>query len=326
MTVPKTPVIIATRGSLLARWQAQHVQQLLLHICGLSSCLRVVKTTGDRIQNRFLHEIGGKGLFIREIEQALAEKTADIGVHSLKDLPACIDDAFSLSAYLPRGASGDVLLVRDPAITAKLPSSGAVGPRELQAVGAFTIGTGSLRRRNLLVQASNAIQVVPIRGNVDTRMQRLQEGTWQGLVVAAAALERLPTLATGISVFHLDPMWFVPSACQGTLVIETLATHPIRSSLLQLNESTAQRSSEIERSILARLGGDCTLPVGIHYAGGQVQTCVLAADGTESRAIHPVIETDSPDVIAEAVLKKLYQNDLETIYGKLGLVFPPCGK
>ena len=329
MTLPKHTVTIATRGSTLALWQAHHVQHLLLQECGLSSRLLVVKTTGDRIQNRFLHDIGGKGLFIREIEQALVEGEADIGVHSLKDLPACIDPTFALGAYLPRGASGDVLVVSDAHIAEKLSGFGAVGPKALQAAGAFTVGTGSLRRRNLLAQASPHIEVVPIRGNVDTRMKRLQEGAWQGLVVAAAALARLPPVS-GLFTFLLDPDWFTPSACQGTLVIETLCESPIRAHLGALNDAVAQRGAEIERGVLARLGADCTLPVGIHYtgdlAGGFVSTCVLAPDGSESRTRHPVREPDTCEEIAETVLEKLCQHGLEKVYHQLGLAFPPCGK
>jgi len=314
----RTPVVIATRGSQLALWQAQHVQHLLEQQ-GLSSRLHIVKTTGDRIQDRFLHEIGGKGLFIREIEQALLEGEADIGVHSLKDLPARVDPAFDLGAILPRGPVGDVLLLREAKWDPEKKSP--LSKEDVASLRGCRIATGSLRRGHFLTQADPEIHVVPVRGNVDTRLRKLQEGEWEGLIVAEAALHRLPA-ATGLFSYALDTDWFVPSACQGTLAVETLSEHPIRSILRSLNDPASERGAHIERSILSHLGGDCTLPVGIHYQGTRVTACVLAPNRTESRATCAVREDQTPEEIGALMVEGLLRHGLVEVFRELRLELP----
>ncbi|MFK7873252.1 MAG: hydroxymethylbilane synthase [Oligoflexales bacterium] len=266
---------IATRGSKLALWQANHVAQLLKDK-GLNSKLVIVSTQGDRVQDRFLHEMGGKGVFIRELEQSLQRGEADCAIHSLKDLPAVTPDGFELVTYLPRHACTDTLILKQD----KLPKT-PVNIEHLKSLGPLCIATGSLRRTRLLQEQCPKIKVVPIRGNVDTRIQKLKDSTeWDGLILATASLQRLQLNPHYHQV--IDPEWFVPSASQGILAIETLAdkAHPV---FKQLNDTKTQFAAEVERGMLAALGGDCTLPIGVHYTEQETKA-FLYRDGTYYRA------------------------------------------
>jgi hydroxymethylbilane synthase len=255
-TPPKKHLIIATRGSALALWQADYVTSLL-KAQGVSAEKLIIKTTGDRVQDRFLHEIGGKGLFVREIEQALLEGKADLAIHSLKDMPAKVLPAFTLAAILKRHASDDLFIMRDsyrPGI--EMPQS--IRPEFLSQFGAMTIGTGSLRRQSILNKYAPEVKTVGIRGNVDTRIRKLQEGEWDAIILAHASIERL-----GIKGLRSAPLatdWFIPSPSQGALAIECRAGDPVGDWLRILNCVDTEAAVSVERRVLASLGGDCTMP------------------------------------------------------------------
>jgi hydroxymethylbilane synthase len=292
-------LIIASRGSALALQQAGTVQALLQQ-AGLTAEITIFSTTGDRVQDRPLHEIGGKGLFIKELEQALLDGSADLAVHSLKDLPAVVREPFALAAVLPRGPAEDVLVLKkERALSLGIAGHARLKREDIAKLGPLRLGTGSLRRQALFAAASPVLQLHPLRGNVDTRLGKLRAGDYDGIVLAEAALRRLGEGKSenpyhDLALFTLDPAWCVPCGGQGALVIETLANSPLREWLGE-RFACADTSTcvAIERGVLAALGGDCTLPIGVHAcmrpdgqnAPQQVQVRGVMADlaGREAR-------------------------------------------
>jgi hydroxymethylbilane synthase len=254
---------IATRGSQLALWQANYVTQLLLKR-GIHCELNIIKTTGDRVQDRFLHEIGGKGLFVRELEESLLAGHTDLAVHSLKDLPAKTPAGFALAAILPRHLAEDALIFNPKSLARlKIPEGSHLSREQVMALGPLTIATASLRRQALLKALPNPIELVPIRGNVDTRIRKLNEGDWDGLILAGASLERLGL--QGLPHRLLDPEWFIPCAAQGALAIETLADSPARQAISALSDPGTYACASLERKVLELLGGDCTMPFAAYF-------------------------------------------------------------
>ncbi|MBP6219152.1 MAG: hydroxymethylbilane synthase [Oligoflexales bacterium] len=264
---PQKEIVIATRGSALALWQAEYAQSLLAS-CGLLSRLLIVRSTGDRMQDRALHEIGGKGVFIKELEEVLAAGKADMALHCLKDMPAQVSERFALPCFMTRHPSAD-LLILSPDLASTLPpqllAKSIWGKEELAALPALHIGTGSLRRKALLLQANKKFQVQGIRGNVDTRLNKMKAGEYQALVLAEASLYRL-SLGEDLFQVRLDPHWFIPCSSQGVLVMETLQESPMKDWFRHLTCVRTERLVGIERRVLSLMGGDCTLPAGVHAA------------------------------------------------------------
>ena len=254
---------IGTRGSKLALWQANFVAKQL-NDQGVATEIVTISTQGDRVQDRFLHEMGGKGVFIRELETALQENKIDCAVHSLKDLPAELPEGFQLEACLERHQPTDTLIMKSKRL-----GSHAVTPNSLNAMGPLTIATGSLRRMHLLKEACPEVTTVPIRGNVDTRLRKLEESQeWDGIILATASLERLSLTLEHAQSLNQD--WFVPSSCQGIIAIETRANET-HTEIRNLNHAPTELAARVERGVLAALGGDCTLPVGVHYTEEKCQ-------------------------------------------------------
>jgi len=341
-----TPAIIATRGSKLALWQAEFVARKLTEKAGLSSRLEVIRTTGDAVQDRFLHEIGGKGLFVRELEEALAARRADIAVHSLKDMPVNLPSGFALAAVMKRHVAHDVIIFRRE-IAQALGLGAAPGDgRALDAAGVASLGplqvaSSSLRRSCLIRQAAPKIRMVAVRGNVDTRLRKLAEGRFDAIILAGAALERLgPDIVPDFDQFatrKLDESWFVPCAGQGALAIET------RSEVLQspntknaeraqlvhalesLNCANTMRAVTIERNVLRALGGDCTMPFGCHVTQqGQLLSAsavVLDQNGNAARSswAGPVAGFPGETEVSSQLVRMLRDNGVDTVLDNLGL-------
>ena len=235
---------IATRGSELALWQAHHVEQLLL---SAGSCdaveIVVVSTSGDRDKVTPLHEIGGKGIFVKEVQAALLDGRADIAVHSAKDMPAISPDALMLGAVPERGNPLDAL----------------VGARLVDLPPGARIGTGSVRRRAQLAALRPDLVFDELRGNIATRLEKLVN--FDAVVMATAALERLGEHPAVVDVMTAEQM--VQQVGQGTLAIECRADDPIIiGGLDKINHGESRRVFEAERAFLRELGGDCTLPAG----------------------------------------------------------------
>jgi hydroxymethylbilane synthase len=235
---------IGTRGSPLALWQANHVAAALRPWCEPS--LVEIQTTGDAVRDRPLAQIGGDGLFTKEIQRALLDGRADVAVHSLKDLPTAPVEGLVLAAVPPRGPSGDVFVSRRHRRFDPLPA-GAV------------LATSSLRRRAQLLHRRPDLHVVDIRGNVETRLRKMEEQGLDGLVMARAGLERLGLQDAITEV--LD--WMLPAVGQGALGLECRADDgPTVDLLGKLDDPATHQAVLAERALLRHLGGGCLVPLG----------------------------------------------------------------
>jgi hydroxymethylbilane synthase len=257
---------IGTRGSALALWQA-HTVQGLLERAGTPTELVTIRTEGDRLQDRPLSEAGGKGLFVKEIEEALLRCDIDLAVHSAKDMSVALPGGLTVAAVLPREDSRDALVLR----------RGAAALGETPAVG-----TGSVRRSSQLVARMPGARFLPVRGNVDTRLRKLDAGEFDALILAVAGLKRLG-YADRISeaIPHDD---CIPAPGQGIVAIETRDDdEDTRQAVAALNDAPAAACFDAERAVVAALGGGCELPLGaiaVHTAGGlDLQAIVASADG-----------------------------------------------
>jgi hydroxymethylbilane synthase len=242
-------IVIATRESRLALWQAEHVQALLRQR-GHAVSLLGMTTRGDQILDRSLAKVGGKGLFVKELELALEEGRADIAVHSLKDVPMDLPEGFALACVLEREDPRDALVSpRYPSLEA-LPQ-GAV------------VGTSSLRRVVLLRALRPDIRIEPLRGNLDTRLRKLDEGQYDAIVLAAAGLKRLRLEHRICAVFEPEAM--LPAAGQGALGIEVRADRSDLISLLApLASPRDQLATAAERAVSRAMGGSCSMPLAAH--------------------------------------------------------------
>lgn len=245
---------IGTRGSALARWQAERVAALLRErFPDLEIDIEVISTSGDRIRDRPLARAGGKGLFVKEIDEALLEGRVDVAVHSLKDVPAELVDGCRLGAVLERVEPRDALCFPDEARSGSLAGLPA-GAR---------IGTGSLRRRTQLLALRSDLEVVPMRGNVDTRLQKLDEGACHAVVLALAGLQRLGLADRPHHAFHPDEM--VPAPGQGALCVEIRNDDEVVAGRVGLLEDVDVRAAvDAERAFLTAAGGSCSVPLGAH--------------------------------------------------------------
>jgi hydroxymethylbilane synthase len=275
------------------------------------------------VQDRFLHEIGGKGLFIKELETALVERRADFAVHSLKDMPAAVPSPFALAAVLERHSPLDAMIFRAD-VAARLAPGKTLDAAALAGYGALKVGTGSLRRICLLARHAPEVTAVPMRGNVDTRLRKLEEGEDDAIILAAASLERLGI--TNVRAAHLTADWFVPSAGQGALAIETLEVHPIREELARLESARTRQAVTIERAVLRRLGGDCALPFGCFAApkgdAFAVHAIVLAKSGKAAEAKVETPMTRDAEAVAAEVAAGLAEAGGQAIFAELGLAWP----
>ncbi len=238
---------MATRGSALALAQAGDMARRIATALGCEVELVTIRTTGDRIQNQSLAKIGGKGLFIKEIEESLLSGETDLAVHSAKDLPARIADGCTLAAFPERADPRDALVTRDPALR-----FGALGR------GA-RIGTGSVRRASQLLSLRPDLEIVAIRGNVDTRLKKLEDDRLDAVVLACAGLDRLGRAE--VITERLAPEILLPSVAQGTLAFETREGDPLAAELAQLDAPDAACAIAAERAFLAALEGDCSVPL-----------------------------------------------------------------
>ena len=250
------PVVIATRESRLALWQAEHVKAIL-ESQGHTVQLLGMTTQGDQILDRSLSKVGGKGLFVKELEMALAEGRADIAVHSLKDVPMDMPEGFELACVMEREDPRDAWVSSQYATLMDLPL-GAV------------VGTSSLRRTVLLKALRPDLIIEPLRGNLDTRLRKLDEGQYAGIILAAAGLKRLEMSERIRHIFETDQM--LPAAGQGALGIEICSNRPDLQMLLKpLVHQTTWLAVAAERAVSRAMGGSCSMPLAAHAAlQGQV--------------------------------------------------------
>lgn len=278
MTVP-TSITIATRESRLALWQAEHVQARLGRELGITATLLGMTTRGDQILDRTLSKVGGKGLFVKELETALAEGRAQLAVHSLKDVPMELPEGFVLAAVLEREDPRDAFVSNDYASLAELPE-GAV------------VGSSSLRRVTQLLRLRPDLRVEPLRGNLDTRLRKLDEGGYHAIVLAAAGLKRLDLAHRVRAVFEVEQM--LPCAGQGALGLEIRADDTaLADALARLAHTPTLLACEAERAVSRALGGSCSLPLAAHarWDGGALR--LGAALGHAEAHTSPLLRSEA---------------------------------
>ena len=245
-------------------WQAEHVQALLQQL-GHSVKLLGMTTQGDQILDRSLSKVGGKGLFVKELEVALEEGRADLAVHSLKDVPMDMPDGFALACVMEREDPRDAWVSPQFARLEDLPS-GAV------------VGTSSLRRTVLLRALRPDLRIEPLRGNLDTRLRKLDEGQYAGIVLAASGLKRLGLQALIRHIFETDQM--LPAAGQGALGIETRSSRSdVQQALASLSHHTSWLAVAAERAVSRAMGGSCSMPLAAHATVQGEQLHLRAAWG-----------------------------------------------
>lgn len=300
--------VIGSRGSKLALWQANHIKDRLAEL-GYECRIEIIQTTGDKFQSGPLKEIGNKGLFTKEIEEALIDGRVDLAVHSLKDMPTALPDGLQIAATPEREDPRDVMIGRK---LAELPA----GSR---------IGTGSLRRMAQLSFSRPDVAVQPIRGNVDTRLRKLDEGQFEAIVLAAAGLNRLGWAHRIAEHLPVDVM--CPAVGQGSLAIETRADGGrAMEACLRLNHAETNACITAERAVLAELGGGCQVPVGVHASirGGQmhVRGIVVSPDGStlvrQEAEGAPADATPLGAALGHALLDAGGRDILAVVYGHGG--------
>jgi hydroxymethylbilane synthase len=269
---------IGSRGSPLALVQAREVSRRLAASSGVAADrieIKVIRTTGDAIQDRPLAEAGGKGLFTKEIEDALLSGAIDLAVHSSKDMPTLLPPGLVLSAFLPREDARDAFISRKANTLRALPP-GAV------------VGTASLRRQALVKRLRPDLHIVPLRGNVETRLRKLESGEADATLLAVAGLKRLGLLSAATAILEIDE--FVPAVGQGAIGIETRVDDAATRSLVDnINDPDTATALAAERAFLAELDGSCRTPIGGHarVSAGLVRFrgIIVKPDGSEASEI-----------------------------------------
>ncbi|QQR80144.1 MAG: hydroxymethylbilane synthase [Deltaproteobacteria bacterium] len=297
-------IIIGTRGSPLALWQANFVKNLLLEeYADLSIELKIIKTTGDKIDQIPLAEIGGKALFLKEIEEQLLDGNVHLAVHSMKDVPTVFPKGLRLAAVLKREDPRDVMISHKYASLAALPKKAVVG-------------TSSLRRKAQLKNWRSDLEIVPIRGNVDTRLKKLETENMSAIILASAGMTRLG-LSNHITEY-INPETMLPAVAQGAIGIEVREKDE---DILNLVKCLNHRETEIcvtaERSFLKTIEGDCQSPVAAHaVCHGEtlkVEGMVSTLDGYEVIKDSVSGSIDAPGLLGEQLARKILSQGGDTI-------------
>lgn len=281
------PTIIATRESRLALWQAEHVKALLEARFGISVSLLGMTTRGDEILDRTLSKVGGKGLFVKELETALEDGRAHLAVHSLKDVPMDLPPGFELAAVLEREDPRDALVSNHHASLSALPRGACVG-------------TSSLRRVSQLRALRPDLRIEPLRGNVNTRLRKLDEGGYDAIVLAAAGLKRL---GLGDRITELfEPVTMLPAGGQGALGIEVRSEAvALREALATLTHQPTLLAVTAERAVSRALGGSCSMPLAAYAVidGDAMRLCISLGHATDPRA--PLLSIAIDGVVTDEI-------------------------
>jgi hydroxymethylbilane synthase len=305
-TQPPSKLVIASRESRLAMWQAEHVRArlaLLYPQCSIE--ILGMTTRGDQILDRALSKVGGKGLFVKELEVAMAEGRADLAVHSLKDVPMDLPEGFALAAVLEREDPRDAFVSNDYASLADLPA-GAV------------VGTSSLRRQSLIAARFPYLVIKPLRGNLDTRLGKLDRGDYAAIILAAAGLKRLGLPQRIRSL--LEPENSLPAAGQGAMAIEIAERSDgldLRAILAPLNHLETAQAVAAERKVSKVFGGSCQIPLAafatVENGTMRLRAMVATPDGTRMASAELSGPADAPEALGEQVSKLLADQDANAI-------------
>jgi len=316
----KNKLRIGSRGSQLALWQANHISALL-RARGHEIEIEIIHTTGDKITDVPLAQVGavgglGKGIFTKEIEEALAVGRVDLAVHSLKDLPTELPPGFEIAAITEREDPRDAFCSRLYSRIEDLPPSARVG-------------TSSLRRQAQLKAIRPDLDIHPLRGNVDTRLRKLEQGEYDAIILAAAGLKRLGKTELLKQIIPAEIM--CPAAGQGALAIEIRdGDSATREHLAFLNDPAARTATTCERALLNRLGGGCQVPIGAlaEMKDGKLHLDAIVADPDGSRVLRESRDGNLNDpeqlgnAVGETLLNRGGDEILAAVYGR-GLAVPP---
>ncbi len=297
-------LVIGSRGSQLALWQAKWIGARLAER-GHETRIEIIKTTGDKITDVPLAKVGTKGLFTKEIEEALLDKRIDLAIHSLKDLPTEIPAGLALAAVPEREDPRDAL----------------VGARLEDLPAGAKVGTSSLRRAAQLRVVRPDLEIESVRGNLDTRVRKLDEGRYRAIVLASAGLARLGWAHRIAEILSPDVM--CPAVGQGALAVETRAAGEARNICAALDHAATRAAVTAERAVLATLGGGCQVPIGAHAIvdGDAVRLIgvVIAPDGTRAvRNKGTGAVADAEEIgrrVGRALLEDGAREILEQVYG-----------
>lgn len=283
---------IGTRKSKLALAQTEmFIEKLVEKIPNVQPQIVHISTTGDKVLNKPLAALGGKGVFIAELEQALLNGEIDVAVHSAKDLPLGLADGLGITAVLERGDYRDVLVTRNNDCIINSDS--------------FLVGTGSMRRARLLKKLYPNVQIKNIRGNVDTRLNKLLKGEYDGIILAAAGLKRLNLFTSPrYTVTPFDCDSFLPAPCQGIIAVESRKQGEIAQLLKEVNHLKTMYEFEAERQIPLLLNADCAMPVGA-FAQVQGNTISLYATADCNKILKGSANVEDRLALAERLVKKL---------------------
>jgi hydroxymethylbilane synthase len=308
-----TKLRIGSRGSQLALWQANHISALLC-ASGYEVEIEIIHTTGDKITDVALAKVGTKGMFTKEIEEALAAGRVDLAVHSLKDLPTELPKGFEIAAITERQDPRDAFC------------SGHFSKIEDLPIGA-RVGTSSLRRQAQLKAIRPDLDIHPLRGNIDTRLRKLEQGEHDAIILAAAGLKRLGKTELIKEIMPAEIM--CPAAGQGALGIEVReGDAKTRELLAFLNDPEAHAATTCERALLNSLGGGCQVPIGAfaEVRNGKLHLESIVADPDGSRLLRDARDGDDPEKLGNAagaaLLARGGDQILEAVYGR-GLAVPP---
>jgi hydroxymethylbilane synthase len=291
---------IGSRGSQLALWQANHVAALLREQ-GHAVEIEIIKTTGDKILDVALAKVGTKGMFTKEIEEALADRRVDLAVHSLKDVPTELQPEFELAAIMKREDPRDAFISVKYAALEELPQRARVG-------------TSSLRRQCQLKAVRPDLEIFPLRGNVDTRLRKLESGDYDAIILASAGVHRLGLDKHVRS--RISPEVMCPAVGQGALAIESRAGDRETLAHLEfLNDADTRAAVECERALLGSMGGGCQVPIGAfaEKCGGGLLLRAMVGRPDGSEVLREQAQGSDPEQLGRSTAKKLLQRGGEKI-------------
>jgi hydroxymethylbilane synthase len=298
---------IGSRGSQLALWQANHISSLL-RACGHEVEIEIIHTTGDKITDVALAKVGTKGMFTKEIEEALAAGRVDLAVHSLKDLPTELPEGFEIAAITTREDPRDAFCSRNFSKVVDLPH-------------AARVGTSSLRRQAQLKAIRPDLDIHPLRGNVDTRLRKLEQREYAAIILASAGLKRLGKTELVQEILPTEIM--CPAAGQGALAIEIRKDDSATLALLTfLDDPNARAATTCERALLNRLGGGCQVPIGAYAEtrNGKLHLDSIVADPDGSKLLRDSREGNDPvklgNEAGESLLSRGGDKILEAVYSR----------
>lgn len=301
-------LVICTRRSRLALWQAEHVKARLesLH-AGLGVELLPLSTRGDELPDATLAQAGGKGLFVKELETALADGRAEIAVHSMKDVPAALPEGFMLAAITGREDPRDAFVSVRYAELAELPPGS-------------TVGTSSLRRQAQILERHPSLEVRPLRGNLDTRLAKLDRGDYAAIVLAAAGLKRLGLAGRVRSVLSLEES--LPAAGQAALGVECLSARAdVIALVAPLADAVASACVRAERAVNRALGGNCAIPLGayaeVRASGMRLRALVASPDGRRIARAEGEGDVSDPEALGDRVAELLRREGADEILAAL---------